>query len=63
MRPTAVLPGGTNWQATMLPVETIIPFFRDLPCAPSLLASAVRAGSAPQHREQVGASEEAFSSF
>jgi hypothetical protein len=37
--PTAVLPGGTNWQATMLPVETIMPFFRVLPCSPSLLAS------------------------
>ena len=28
--PMAVLPGGTNWQATMLPVETIMPFFRRL---------------------------------
>ena len=35
----AVLPGGTNWQATMLPVETIMPFFSVLPCSPSLLAS------------------------
>ena len=39
MRPTAVLLGGTNWQATMLPDETIMPFFSVLPCSPSLLAS------------------------
>ncbi len=37
--PVAVLPGGTNWQATMLPVETIMPFFSRLPWSPSLLAS------------------------
>src|SRR6185437_4080265 len=37
--PTAVLPGGTNWHATMLPDDTIMPFLRRLPCSPSLLAS------------------------
>src|SRR5262249_55283873 len=41
--PVAVLPGGTNWQATMLPLETIMPFFNVLPCSPSLLASQARA--------------------
>ena len=29
--PVAVLPGGTNWQATMLPLDTNMPFFRVLP--------------------------------
>jgi len=31
--------GGTNWQATMLPLDTIMPFLSRLPCSPSLLAS------------------------
>ena len=34
--------GGTNWQATMLPVETIMPFFRRLPCSASLCSCVVR---------------------
>jgi hypothetical protein len=29
--PVAVLPGGTNWQATMLPLDTNMPFLRVLP--------------------------------
>jgi hypothetical protein len=37
--PVAVLPGGTNWQATMLPLETNMPFLSVLPWSPSLLAS------------------------